>query len=90
MCNIKASDVRTTIDIEAPVLNEVRELQKREGGTLGALVSRLLAEALARRPRRPIRPAFAWTARPMGARVDLADKEAVYAIVDRPDRVAEP
>jgi hypothetical protein len=90
MCNIKASDVRTTIDIEAPVLNEVRELQKREGGTLGALVSRLLAEALARRLRRPIRPAFAWTARPMGARVDLADKEAVYAIVDRPDRVAEP
>ena len=40
--------MRTTLDIEAPVLKELRELQKREGGTLGALVSRLLADALAR------------------------------------------
>lgn len=24
-----------------------------------------------------------WTARPMGARVDLADKDVVYAILDR-------
>jgi hypothetical protein len=82
--------MRTTLDIEAPVLKELKELQKREGGTLGALVSRLLAEALARRPRRAARPAFEWTARPMRARVDLADKEAVYAILDRPGRAAEP
>jgi hypothetical protein len=82
--------VRTTIDIEAPVLREVRDLQKREGGTLGELVSRLLAEALARRPKKPPSPAFAWTAKPMGALVDLADKDVVYAILDRPDRAAEP
>jgi hypothetical protein len=82
--------VRTTVDIEAPVMKELRELQKREGGTLGGLVSRLLAEALARRPRRKAKPALEWTARPMGARVDLADKEAVYAILDRPGRAAEP
>jgi hypothetical protein len=82
--------VRTTVDIEAPVFKELRDLQKREGGTLGSLVSRLLAEAMARRPRRQAKPVLEWTARPMGARVDLVDKEAVYAIVDRPDRVAEP
>jgi hypothetical protein len=84
------SCVRTTLDIEAPVLKELRELKRREGGTLGAVVSRLLAEALARRPRRPAKPTFEWTARPMGARVDLADKEAVYAILDQPSRAAEP
>lgn len=82
--------MRTTLDIEAPVLRQVKELQRREGGTLGALVSRLLAEALATRPRRPVSPAFVWHARPMGALVDLADKDALYLILDRPDRAAEP
>lgn len=82
--------MRTTVDIEAPVLKDLRELQKREGGTLGELVSRLLAEALARRPKRPVTPMFEWTARPMGALVDLADKDVVYAILDRADRAAEP
>lgn len=82
--------MRTTVDIEAPVLKELRALQKREGGTLGELVSRLLAEALSRRPPRPAPPPFEWFARPMGARVDLEDKEVVYAILDRADRAAEP
>ena len=82
--------MRTTLDIETTVLKEVRELQRREGGTLGELVSRLLVEALARRPRRPAAAAFEWASRPMGARVDLADKDVVYAILDRADRAAEP
>ncbi len=49
---------------------------------MGAVVSELLAEALARR--RPTRaaPSFRWTSRAMKARVDLSDKEAVYAALD--------
>ncbi len=82
--------MRTTLDIDAPVLRDLRELQKREGGTLGELASRLLAEALARRPKRPPPPAFEWTAKAMGARIDLADKDVVYSILDRADRAAEP
>ena len=82
--------MRTTVDIEAPVLKEVRELQEREGGTLGEMVSRLLAEALAKRPKKPFTPTLDWTAKPMGALVDLADKDVVYAILDRADRAAEP
>jgi len=82
--------MRTTLDIENPVLKELRKVQRREGGTLGSLVSRLLAEALTRRGGRPPAPAFRWTARPMAARVDLTDKDAVYAILDRADRAAEP
>jgi hypothetical protein len=80
--------VRTTLDIEDPVLKELKELQKREGVTLGELASRLLAEALASRPK-PEAPPFKWTAQPMGARVDLEDKDVVYAILDRSDRAAE-
>ena len=82
--------MRTTLDIEAVVLRELREVQKREGGTLGSIASRLLAEALGRRSRRARTPGFQWTARKMEARVDLADKDAVYAVLDRPDRAAEP
>lgn len=72
------------------MLKELRELQKKQGGTLGELASRLLAEALAHRPRKPAVPRLDWTTKPMKARVDLADKDAVYAILDRADRVAEP
>jgi hypothetical protein len=78
------------VDIESPLLRELREIQKREGVTFGALVSRLLAEALARRPKRKAAPAFEWTARRLRATVDLDDKDAVYAILDQPDRAAEP
>jgi hypothetical protein len=82
--------MRTTLDIERVVLRELREIQKREGGTLGSIVSRLVADALGRRARRAAAPAFRWTAREMAAMVDLADKEAVYAVLDQPDRPAEP
>ena len=81
--------MRTTLDIEDPVLKELRAIQKREGGSLGALVSRLLARAIALQGR-PAKKVFRWTARPMKASVDLADKDALYAILDRADRVAEP
>ncbi len=80
--------MRTTLDIEGPILKELRAIQRREGGTLGALVSRLLAAALAQ-PGRPAQRPFRWTVRRMGARLDLADKEALYAVLDRADRVAE-
>jgi hypothetical protein len=74
---------RTTVDIDASVVRELKRLRKREGKTLGQLISQIVAAALAREvegeaERRP----FAWTARAMGARVDLEDKEAVRAAVE--------
>ena len=66
---------RTTIDIDAGVLRELKRRQRKEGKTLGQLVSELLAVSL-RRSERPT-DGLRWTARPMGARVDLEDKEAV-------------
>ena len=71
---------RTTLDLDATVMGELRRRQAVEGKTIGALVSELLAAALAE-PSAPT-PAFSWTARPMGARVDLEDKDAVYAALD--------
>ena len=76
---------RTTIDIDAPIVRDLKRLQKRERKSLGRLVSDLLAQALGRQGGQSARPpVFAWTARRMQARVDLADKEAVQGILDRP------
>lgn len=74
---------RTTVNIDAPILRELRRLQKREGKSLGRLMSDLLAQVLRQhRVQRPVPPAFDWISRPMGARVDLADKEAVQTLLD--------
>jgi hypothetical protein len=74
--------MRTTVDIDDPILREVKAIHEKEGRSMGAVVSELLADALARRRAPRARPAFRWTARPMKARVDLADKDAVYAALD--------
>lgn len=74
--------MRTTVDIDDPILSEVRALHEREGRSMGAIISELLAEALGRRRSTRKSPAFRWTSRPMKALVDLEDKESVYAVLD--------
>jgi len=66
---------RTTIDIDAAVLRELKERRRQEGKTLGRLVSELLARALHAEP--SSKQVFEWTSQPMRARIDLEDKEAV-------------
>lgn len=75
---------RTTIDIDDPVLRDLKRLQKKRGQPLGRLVSELLATALAEEQKGPAKPrAFRWRPRSMGeARVDLRDKDAVWAILE--------
>lgn len=74
---------RTTLDIDAPLLKELKKLQEKEGRSLGKLVSQLLAEALARRRLAPEPPKLQWVSRPMHALVNLSDKEAIYGVLDR-------
>jgi hypothetical protein len=76
--------MRTTIDIDDPILKDLKRLQRREGKSLGRLVSDLLALALATQQRgsQPAAPVFKWIARPMRARVDLADKHALLDAMD--------
>jgi hypothetical protein len=68
--------MRTTLDIDDLILNEVKVLHEKEGRSMGAVVSELLAEALARRRSAPARPPFPWIARDMKALVDISDREA--------------
>ena len=75
---------RTTIDIDAPILRDLKRRQKREGKSLGRLVSDLLALALHHSKVGQAGPfSFRWISRSMRAQVDLADKEAVYEALDR-------
>lgn len=70
---------RTTLDIDTPLLKELKQLQRREKKSLGRLVSDLVAQALAVHRRRPRgAPAFTWVSQNMKAKVDLADRDAVY------------
>lgn len=73
---------RTTINLDAEVLRELKRRQRAERRTLGSLASELLASALRATIRRPQR-SFRWKAAAMGARVDLEDKEAVRRVLDR-------
>ena len=74
--------MRTTIDIDDPILREVKAIHDREGRSMGAVVSELLAEALARRRTSRGRPSFRWTSRRMRSLIDLTDKDTVYAALD--------
>ena len=79
--------MRTTLDIDDPVLQDLKRLQQREGQSLGRLASDLLAQAIAHKRRRGANPdAFVWNSSASGLRVDLADRDAVLDAMDAHDR----
>ena len=75
--------MRTTLDLEKPVLDELKALGKVDGRSLGQVASQLLATALVPKKRVSKHSKFRWKSQSMRARVDLSDKDAVFAILDR-------
>ncbi len=77
--------MRTTLDLEKPVLEGLKSLQRKEKIPLGRIASRLLADAMARDSSGSSEcPVLAWTAAPMHAKVNLADKDAVARAMEEP------
>ncbi len=77
--------MRTTIDIDKPVLDELKRLGQKRKKTIGKLASELLAASLSdlkRREAKSSKRKLQWTSRSMGARIDLEDKEALHAALD--------
>ncbi len=64
------------------MLRELKRRQRAEGKSLGKVASELLARALAETGGAKAPARFAWVAQAMGARVDLADKDALYRAMD--------
>lgn len=75
--------MRTTVAIDDPLLDELKAIQAQEGKSLGELLNELLIMALAdRRSGVWKTPTFEWHSQPMGLRVDLEDKDALWAVLD--------
>jgi Arc/MetJ-type ribon-helix-helix transcriptional regulator len=75
---------RTTIDIDAPLLAEIKGMQGRDGKRMSEVVREALSRYLAEKERKHKPPLFSWIARPMALKVDLADKDAVHAVIEEP------
>lgn len=75
---------RTTVDIDDPVLDDLKRLQRKQGKSLGRLISDLLSRALSQEKNTAPRPKrLQWISKNMGEPlVDLDDKDAVQAVLD--------
>jgi len=73
---------RTTLDIDASVLRELKRRGRRERKSLGQLASELLARALAQDETSSVPPPLDWPSQDLRARVDLEDKDAVWQLLD--------
>ena len=74
---------RTTIDLDGSVLEGLRRVSRREAKSMGQVASELLAPALAAERSGAGTPAFKLrTARLGEPRVDLEDKEALWAALE--------
>ena len=74
--------MRTTIDLDPVVLATLKQRQQRDGKTLSVLVSELLAKALAQEST-GTDISMSWPTASMGARVDIDDKDALWAVLDQ-------
>ena len=74
---------RTTVNLDASVLGQLKRLQHKERKPLGELVNQLLARALAETESSDEAPRpLQWTSRAMRARVELEDKDALLQALD--------
>ncbi len=76
--------MRTTVNIDDPILKELKKIQQKEGKPLGRLISDLLAQAIGqRKSSKHSKTPAVWNSKSMGARINLSDREALYAAMDR-------
>ncbi len=77
--------MRTTLDIDKPILDELRRLGKRRKKSLSRIASELLATSLKRENENrkgDSGKTFRWKASSMGARIDIEDKDELYRVLD--------
>jgi len=76
--------MRTTIDLDPAVVNELKRRSKGAGKSMGRLASELLATSLREQERpREAQPDLEWIAKDLGRPlVELEDKEALRAVLD--------
>ncbi|HEV8132073.1 MAG TPA: hypothetical protein VGQ81_12530 [Acidobacteriota bacterium] len=74
---------RTTVNIDRPVLRDLKRIQKRENKPLGRIISDLLAQALGQKRQSRVKEThFNWVTKEMHARIALTDKEGLYRAME--------
>jgi hypothetical protein len=73
---------RTTVDIDASVLRELKKRRERERKTLGQLVSELLAKAIESENDIAEPRPFNWVTKDLQPRLDIEDKDALWSVLD--------
>jgi hypothetical protein len=75
--------MRTTLNLDPAVMRELRRRSQREHKSIGELASQLLARSLHQEDEPEPAP-FSWVSGNLGRpAVDLEDKEALNALLDR-------
>lgn len=72
---------RTTLDLDASVLAQLRRRSKRERKSMGRLASEVLAIGL-EEGRPGEQPPLEWARRDLGFKVDIDDKDALWRVLD--------
>ena len=72
--------MRTTLDLDPAVLEELKRRRAAEGRSIGTIASELLRQALASQPQG--RPDFVWKSQALELRIDIDDKDALWRALD--------
>lgn len=76
--------MKATIELDESVMAQLERLRKEQGTSLSQLIADLLNQALKQRPVPDENDhAPRWISREMHARVDIADRDAVWAAMER-------
>lgn len=75
--------MRTTIDIDASLLRELKARKERDGKTLGRLVSEMIARCLADEDHEVPAEDLRWPSKALHPRLDIGDKDALWRALDR-------
>lgn len=75
--------MRTTLDLDKPILSDLRKMARKRRRSMGRVASDLLAEAFKSCEKSSSRVDFHWYGKPMKAKVDLMDREALYDAMDK-------
>lgn len=73
---------RTTVDIDGSILRELKARARSERKSLGRVISEIAATALKGDDDEGGVRELQWASQPMGARVDLGDKDALQRKLD--------
>lgn len=74
--------MKITFDIDAPIPADLKRLGRAQHISMGRLGSELLGRALREAaPRHAANAKFTWVDKPMNAKVDLADRDALYEAI---------